>query len=293
MRGRAFFTRVYARWLVACSRLTPRWWKPGYAAGPVNVIAHRGASHLAPENTLASVKLAWELGADTVEVDVRLTKDDRIVAIHDPTTLRTSGIDLEVAATNSSQLRELDVGSHKHADFAGETIPFLEEVLDTVPAGRRLFVEVKSGAEILPILNDTLTRSGKRSQISVIGFDLPTMKAAKEIMPDIPAHWLCDKKVWTPLGGSLPKTARAHGLDGLNVHWSGITWRFARAVRKAGLRLYAWTVDSGDEADRLHDLGVNGITTNRPGWLKKRTFAQHPQQEDPDAPQDPDSSKNP
>ena len=293
MRGRAFFERVYSRWLAACSRLIPRRWSLGPLGGHTKVIAHRGASHLAPENTLASVKLAWEHGADAVEVDVHLTKDNRIVAIHDLTTIRTCSEDLEVAVTHSSHLRELDAGSHKHADFAGETIPFLEEILDTVPPGRHLFVEVKCGPEILPILNDALTRSGKRSQIVIIGFDLPTMKAAKEIMPDIPAHWLCDKKAWGPSGRAIAQQAKAHGLDGVNVHWSGITWRLARAVRKAGLKLYAWTVDHPGDADRLHGLGVDGITTNRPGWLRKRILARHSRPRDTGAPHKPDSPHNP
>lgn len=274
MRGKAFFIRVYAQWLVLSSRLIPHRWKPGRAAGSPEVIAHRGASHLAPENTLAAVKLAWSLGADVVEVDVHLTKDRRIVVIHDPTTLRTSGTDLLVAETDSSRLRELDVGGHTHTDFVGERIPFLEEVLETVPADRRLFIEVKSGPEILAFLDETLIRSGKRTQVAIIGFDLPTMKAARELMPDVPAHWLCDKKVWSS-AGEIVKAAKDSGLAGMNVHWSGVTWRFARRVRKAGLKLYAWTVDTAAEADRLDGLGVDGITTNRPGWLKNRIFAQH------------------
>ena len=111
----------------------------------VKIIAHRGASHLAPENTLASVNLAWELGADAVEVDVHLTGDGRIVAIHDTTTGRTGGTQLEVAQTYSRHLRRLDVGRHKNHDFAGEPIPFLGEVLDTIPPGRHLFIEIKCG----------------------------------------------------------------------------------------------------------------------------------------------------
>ncbi len=293
MKSRAFFIWVYARWLVVSNRLIPRRWKPGRAAGPLEVIAHRGASHLAPENTLASVKLAWELGADVVEVDVHLTKDRRIMAIHDPTTLRTSGTDLAVAETPSSRLRELDVGGHKHPAFAGERIPFLEEVLATIPDDRRLFIEVKSGPEILPALNETIIRSDKRSQVALIGFDLATMKAAKEIMPDVPAHWLCDKKVWASSGGSLVKAAKDNGLDGMNVHWSGVTWRFTRLVRKAGLKLYAWTVDNAADADRLNGLGVDGITTNRPGWLKKRILARHSRERQSDAPRGSDSPPNP
>ncbi len=282
-KGKVLLTRAYARWLAVCSRFVPRRLSRVHLARRIKVIAHRGASHLAPENTLASVNLAWEHGADIVEVDVHLTKDGRIVAIHDATTERTGGMDLAVARTHSRRLRRLDVGSHKHEDFAGETIPFLEEILDTVPAGRQLFIEIKCGPEILPVLSDVLTRSGKRSQVALIGFDLETMKAAKEVLPDVPAHWLCDKKAWRPFSRSLARTAKEHGLDGMNVHWSGVTWRFAQAVRKAGLKLYAWTVDHPRDASRLHALGVDGITTNRPGWLQRHFFTQHAQRKDADS----------
>ncbi len=280
-RSKVFLSRLYARWLVVCSGLVPRRSRRIHLRRRVKVIAHRGASHLAPENTLASINLAWEHGADIVEVDVHLTKDRRIVAMHDPTTERTAGTDLEIATTHSRRLRRLDVGSHKHEDFAGETIPFLEEVLDTIPPDRHLFIEIKCGPEILPVLDEVLTQSGKRSQVALIGFDIETLKAAKEILPDVPAHWLCDKKAWWP-PGSLAKKAKAHGLDGVNVHWSAVTWRLARAVRRARLRLYAWTVDTGDDASRLHALGVDGITTNRPGWLRKHFLARREKTHDAD-----------
>ncbi len=242
----------------------------------VNIIAHRGASYVAPENTLASVKLAWRLGADAVEVDVHLTKDNRIVAIHDPTTGRTAGTHLEVAETPSFYLRRLDVGSHKHPGFAGETIPFLEEVLETVPPGRHLFIEIKCGPEILPPLEQAIATSGKRSQIVLIGFGLATMREAKKKMPDIPVYWLRDKRPGLSHRRRLAKKAKANGIDGLDVHWSGVTPRFAWAVKQAGLKLYAWTVDNPADAIRLQALGVDGITTNRPGWLKSQIHAPRP-----------------
>ncbi len=268
--GVAMFVPAYNSLLVLSRRVTP--WRSRFlhVVDPVKVIAHRGASHLAPENTLASVELAWQLGADAVEVDVHLTRDGRIVAIHDATTGRTAGTHREVAATHSGRLRLLDVGRHKHPGFAGEAIPFLEEVLETVPPGRQLFIEVKCGPEILPRLDRMIVGSGKRSQIETIGFDLDTMKAAKAMMPDVPAHWLCEKRFWAPYSRLLAKEARAHGLDGLDVHWSGITRRFISAVREAGLKLYAWTVDEPADAVRLRGMGVDGITTNRPGWLRGR-----------------------
>jgi len=264
------FAPMYASFLVASGRLRPR--RPSYRdfAEHLTVIAHRGASHLAPENTLASVELAWCLGADAVEVDVRLTRDGRIVAIHDETTDRTAGTHLEVATTHSWQLRRLDVGRHKHPKFAGERIPYLEEVLRTVPPGRQLFVEIKCGPEILRPLVETIASSGKRSQVVTIGFDLDTVRAAKAALPDVPAYWLCDKRVLVSYDRSLADQAKVCGIDGLDVHWSGLTRRFIRAVKAAGLRLYIWTVDDPAQALRLKVMGVDGITTNRPGWLRSR-----------------------
>jgi len=255
---------MYASFLMASGHIRHR--RPGLSdlAGHVKIVAHRGASHLAPENTLASVELAWQLAADAVEVDVHLTQDGRIVAIHDPTTDRTAGLHLEVAATDSSHLRRLDVRRYKHPRFPGERIPYLEEVLQTVPPGRQLFVETKCGPEILPSLAKAIAGSGKRSQIVLIGFDLDTMGAAKKMMPDVPALWLCDKRLFVSYGRSLAARAKAGGVDGLNVHWSGITRRFIRAVKAVGLQLYVWTVDDVAQAVRLKALGADGITTNRP-----------------------------
>ncbi len=264
------FAPMYASFLVASGRLRPRRPNLGDSAEHLMVIAHRGASHLAPENTLASVELAWRLGADAVEADGRLTRDGRIVVIHDETTDRTAGRHLEVATTSSSQLRLLDVGRHKHPKFAGERIPYLEEVLQTVPPGRQLFVEIKCGREILPPLVEIISCSGKRSQVVIIGFDLCIVRAAKAALPDVPAYWLRDKRVLVSYERSIAETAKAGGVDGLDVHWSGLTGRFIRAVKAAGLRLFIWTVDDPIQALRLKAMGADGITTNRPGLLRRR-----------------------
>ncbi|MHC4626919.1 MAG: glycerophosphodiester phosphodiesterase family protein, partial [Planctomycetota bacterium] len=154
----------------------------------VEIIAHRGASHLAPENTMASVMLGWEKGAD-VEVDVYLSADNRIIAIHDSTTERTGGIELKVAETTSEELRKLDVGSFKSETFAGEKIPFLAHIVETIPPNRKLYVEIKCGKEILPFLQRLIVDSGKSSQIVIIGFDLDTVTMSKELI-DVPTYWL-------------------------------------------------------------------------------------------------------
>jgi glycerophosphoryl diester phosphodiesterase len=241
----------------------------------VEIIAHRGASYLAPENTLAAVQLGWEKQAD-VEVDVYLSKDNRIVVMHDSTTKRTAGgVDLKLSETDSQELRKLDVGSFKAPEFAGERIPYLEEVLATIPPGRKLFVEIKCKKEILPILEPMIAASGKKSQIVIICFDLEVAAEAKKLI-GVPTYWLKgtdkvkDTDQWIPHDSSLIQTARDRGLDGLDVHYAGVTAEFAGAVRDAGQKLYVWTVDDPNEAARLVALNVDGITTNRPGWLREQ-----------------------
>ena len=118
----------------------------------VDIVAHRGASFDAPENTVASAKLGWNQDADAVEIDIYLSKDGRIVVLHDPDTKRTTGVVGKAAEMSSSDLRALDAGSWKGTAWKDEKIPFLEEIIATVPAGRRLFIEIRCGPEILPEL---------------------------------------------------------------------------------------------------------------------------------------------
>ncbi len=244
------------------------------AVQDVEIIAHRGASYLAPENTMASVMLGWQKNAN-VEIDVHLTKDNRIVVIHDSTTKRTAKVNLKVSETTAKELRQLDVGKYKGQEFIGEPIPFLEEVLRTIPPKRKLYVEIKCGREILPFLQPILEDSGKISQIAIIGFNLKTVTEAKQLMPEIPVCWLKgtvkNKQTgeYIPHGPGLVQLAKENGLDGLSVNYRGITREFAEAVRAGGLGLYTWTVDDPEEAIRLVGLEVDGITTNRPEWLRK------------------------
>lgn len=242
----------------------------------MEIIAHRGASHLAPENTRAAAKLAWAKQADAVEVDVHLSRDGRIMVIHDSSTKRTAQEDMEVAETPADQLRRLDVGSFKSQAYAGEQIPLLEEIVATLPAERRLFVEIKCGPDVLTPLENLLRAHPKRDQIVIIGFDLDTVKASKKRMPDIPTYWLVGTKkdeeteAWIPHDKALVDRIAGTDLDGLNVHCAGITQAFAQHVRRAGFGLYSWTVNDPVEAKRLKRLGIQGITTDRPGWLREQ-----------------------
>jgi glycerophosphoryl diester phosphodiesterase len=243
----------------------------------VEIIAHRGASHDAPENTLAAVRLGWERGSDAVEIDVHLSKDGRVVLLHDKTTKRTAGVDRKVSEQTLAELNALDAGRWKGMPWAGERIPAIDEVLETIPDGKRLFIEIKSGPEILDELEAVIKRSGKSAeQLVIIGFSFDTMKLARGRFPEIPVFWLSSFEEapsggWTPGREELIFMAKSAGFDGLNLSHKGpVDAAFVKAAHDAGLKLYVWTVDDPQIARRLVADGVDGITTNRPKWLRER-----------------------
>jgi len=241
----------------------------------VEIIAHRGASHDAPENTIAAFRLGWKQRADAVELDIQLTRDGQIVVIHDGDTKRTTGRSDRVADQTLADLRTLDAGSWKGPAWKGEKLPTLSEALETVPQGKRMFIEIKCGPEVLPVLQQVLAASRKTlKQVTVIGFNYATMKDAKSRLPKVPVYWLAnyeaDKKTQKrPEIDTLIRKAKAAGLDGLNLESKfPIDAALVAKVKAAGLRLYVWTVDDAALAARLSQAGVDGITTNRPEWLR-------------------------
>jgi len=237
------------------------------ARSQVEIIAHRGASWLAPENTVASANLAWEKGADAVEVDIYLSKDNKIICSHDATTKRTSGRDYRIADTESRILRKLDVGTFKDEMYKGEKIPFLKEIIRTVPPGKELVVEIKCKSEILPYLQKVIRKNSNNRNFTFICFDFQTIADTKKAFPGNPCYWLCSNAEL--LQKNFDKVPEAK-LDGVSLGYAIINENVIQKAGKAGLDVYAWTVDDPVEAKRLVALGVKGITTNRPGWLEEQ-----------------------
>lgn len=242
---------------------------------PVEIVAHRGASHDAPENTVAAFKLAWEQKADGAELDIHRTRDGKIVVIHDKDTKRTCGTQLSVADTTLDELRKLDAGRWKGEKFAGEKLPLLEEMLATTPLGKKVFVEVKCGPEVVTELLRVLTAVGlKPEQTPVISFNADVIAAIKKARPALPGYWLVGlKKKAEEKRTAEELIARAKELkaDGLDLGATdALDGGFAAKIKGAGLRLDVWTIDDPAEAKRLTGLGVAGITTNRPAWLRQQ-----------------------
>jgi glycerophosphoryl diester phosphodiesterase len=243
----------------------------------VEIIAHRGASYDAPENTLPAFQLAWEQGADAIECDIHQTKDGQILVIHDANTKHLTGVKADVANTTLAELRTMDAGRKKGRRWKGTRLPTLPEVLDILPENKRLFIEIKCGPEVLPELERVLKNSRKKPrQMVLIGFDYATMMLAKDRLPNHEACWIAawkrhQKTRRHPRINDLIAMTKLAGLDGLDLdHKFPMDAAFVSQVVSAGLKLYTWTVDKPREARRLIAAGLHGITTNRPGWLRER-----------------------
>ena len=136
------------------------------------LVAHRGASHAAPENTLSAFKLAWEEGADGIEGDFHLSSDGEVVCIHDYDTERVAATKRVVAETPWKELSKLDVGAWKSPAYKGEPMPRLADVLDAIPAGKRFFLEVKCGPEIVgPIKKILAEKHADPARVTIISFN--------------------------------------------------------------------------------------------------------------------------
>lgn len=237
------------------------------------VVAHRGASADAPENTLAAFRLAWELGADAAEGDFHLTADGQIACCHDKTTERTGGQKVVIAESIFDELQALEVGSWKDERFRGERIATLADVLGAVPAGKVFYVEVKCGPEIVPALSETLDASGLPAErIRVIAFNKEVIRAVKQALPEYEAYWLSSlrrekgSETWEPSLEELIATAKEIGADGLDLQAiRGVVDRgFINQCQDAGLSVHVWTVDDPEAAVAFGQAGVASVTTNRP-----------------------------
>lgn len=243
------------------------------------IVGHRGASFDAPENTMSAFQLAWEQKADGVEGDFYFTKDNQIVCIHDKTTLRTAGKELDVAESTLAELRKLEYGSWKDKKFQGEPIPTFAEVLRSIPSNKKFIIELKTGPEIVPLLKAELDKyPTDPEKLLIICFNADTVIACKESMPNIKVHWLTgykqDKKSgeWKPKAADVIRTLQRTKADGLGTQGNRdiVTAEFISKLKESGLKeFHVWTVDEPKDAIYFQKLGAMGITTNRPDLIRK------------------------
>ena len=243
----------------------------------INFIAHRGESFAAPENTLAAIKLAWTHRADGVEIDVRLSKGNKIIVIHDMNTKRTSGVSRSVKSQSLESLKKLDVGIWKGKKWLNERIPTLEEVLETVPHRKFVMIEIKCSIAILPLLNKLLQKTNlKHSQIKLAGFGLKKMSLVKKTLPQFKVYRIKRVDRENIILNSyrlnrLIKSSKKNNLDGVSLSYSRwIDKKKIDKIKSAGLKVYVWTVDNPHKALRLINSEIDGIISNRSSWLRNK-----------------------
>jgi glycerophosphoryl diester phosphodiesterase len=231
----------------------------------VLLIAHRGASGHAPENTLASFKKAVTLGAAFIETDLQLTRDARLVAIHDETVNRTTNGKGAVHDMTLADLRRLDAGSWFGSEFAGERIPTLEEILDFAKKYDVVFyLELKPGGSWggEHALISGLRDSGQIARTIVISFDASILATVRKIEPTVMTALLYDGQLEKPLEQAMEVGARQLAIRGDLVS----PWLLT-AARKKDLQVVCWTVNHSAHMRLLMAAGVDGIMSDYPDRL--------------------------
>jgi glycerophosphoryl diester phosphodiesterase len=229
------------------------------------LIAHRGASGHAPENTLASFKRAINFGVPFIETDLHLTRDARLVAIHDETVNRTTNGKGAVHDMTLAELRKLDAGSWFGSEFSGERIPTVEEVLDFARKYDVVFyLEVKPTGSwgVEHALVAALRESGQIARTVVISFDAGILEAARKLESTLMTGLLHDGQIEKPLERALEIGARQVAVRGDLVS----PWLLADA-RKKDLQVVCWTVNHSSHMRLLSAAGVDGIISDYPDRL--------------------------
>ena len=223
------------------------------------VVAHRGASSLAPENTLASVRKAIELGADYCEIDVQLTKDGEVVLLHDSYLKRTAGIAGTLSEYTLDELRQFEVGSWFGPNFDGEPIPTLTQVIRTVKGKMLLNIEIKVSREETDIVSkvvDIIHSEGITKKCIVTSFGRSEVEKVKELDPLIKTGFIFSQK--------YPPDVFEGNWEALSCNYRVVDADFVAKARENKKKIYVWTVDEKEEMKRLMELQVDGIITNRP-----------------------------
>ncbi|MEM1083054.1 MAG: glycerophosphodiester phosphodiesterase family protein [Verrucomicrobiota bacterium] len=245
---------------------------PSLHAAP-KIIAHRGASEKAPENTLAAFQAAWKEGADGIEADFRLSKDGRVVCIHDEDTHRTTGRKLVVAETPWELMRTLDAGSWKHRRYSKEHLPLFEEVLAIVPPGKFFFVEIKSGPEtVAPLAR--LLKGADPKRVFLISFNAEVVAECRKKLPNFQVHWISHLDQMHQKNAERTYLGILDAIDATGLQFSRkarVSDDFLNRVRRADRLTACWTINKVSTAKQVAARGVDFITTDRPAAIRKGT----------------------
>lgn len=235
------------------------------------IIGHRGASAVAPENTMAAFREAIAVGADGIEFDVRLTKDGVPVVIHDSTLRRTGGLNQRIADLTSQELSKVDVGSwFKPRSFENEKVPSLEELFTLFGANNlTLYLEMKCDAPVeqrplAEACSRMIKEHALKERVVVECFQLAALQVLKEIDPDIKTAALFDR---TFTDQSIITRATEIGAMAVALHHRLARKGLVEKAKQAGMHVAVWTVDDPIWIDRARAIGIDALITNDPARM--------------------------
>lgn len=231
-------------------------------------IAHRGASAIAPENTLAAFQKAIEIGVDAVELDLHGTADGEIIAIHDATLDRTTNMSGHVRQHDLESIKQADAGAWFKPEFKEEPVPTLAESLDCITKNTVAVLEIKDET-ITEAVVEKIREMKLQEHVVVISFHTSVLQTVRSHAPDIPTGWLIGSSNGRTNPIQLCQQLSVLGCSLLNVNHQIITAEFAYEILRRGIALWSWTVDDIDQMRNLLEIGVQGITSNYPEYFSK------------------------
>lgn len=235
------------------------------------VIGHRGASAYAPENTLSALKLAVEQGANGVEIDVQLTKDGKLVVIHDWKVDRTTNGKGYIYQLDFDYIRSLDCGSWFSEEFKGERVPTLKEVFEVVPKDVLLNIEIKEiergRADIEKLVLKEIYEADRLESVVISSFHHSIIQSLHKLEPKLKLALLTASEIL-----NLPKYLDDNGLVSYSYHpeINLITKNTVKELEEKGIKTFVWTVNTVIDYQWLDSIGVHGVITNYPDVMLKK-----------------------
>lgn len=225
----------------------------------IEVMAHRGSSLNAPENTMAAFELAIEQNSDYIELDIQQSKDGEIVVLHDPNLKRITGVDLNVYDATYKELLEYDIGSHFDAKFSDQRVLNLEDVLKAVKGKIRLNIEIKpTGYEhdLEKQLVQILKTYRFEQDCIITSMDYDVLKKIKSYNPELKTGYV--------LNVAFGEFYKMEDVDCFSIQQGYINENVVAKVHEHDKKIYAWTVNSHNDIVKMINLGVDGIITDQP-----------------------------
>ncbi len=231
------------------------------------IVAHRGFSNLAPENTIVSGREAVRIGASGSECDLYATKDGHLVLMHDRMVNRTTDGEGKIVELTYDQVKKLDAGSWKDPKFAGEPVPTLEAYLAAMKdSGCVPVLEIKMTGISEKII-DAVRKADMVDQVAVLAFNTNVVREIRQLEPRIPCAWLAHKKLEGTAAQQadwIAEEAKKYDTDLVNLYYPMVSASIIEELHQRGIGVWVWTVNDPQIMETLMRWGIDSITTDRP-----------------------------